>query len=445
MYKTLLAPLVVLGSLFITTLAVAESQKLPVIHVDARTLSPKQTGLEIGHQSKRLFPNIERRYDIHLKSTLSQATFNRIVQHHLPALHKALDKQHKEEINGISGAWQLVTNNKLGDGKLSLDEFKVLNLLPDLGYPPMGSGFGVFGRSAEDRQTLVGRNLDMSSTPQLRSLQAITVYYFKNDKVVVNIGFAGILSVVTGYNNKGLFLSLLSARNTNPYKQFGENNRELLHSSVFAIKKALTDKVDLKTANHIISGKHYSADFNFFIADKEKVEVLESSSSAHISKLRKWNSNTFHDSISDSSQQIAVVNCFALRELPNNCYDPNNIVRLSRFDELTKFNIKKPASVEKLALVMLDSQKYLYEIFNTKTLQSVIYKPSDNSLYLYARPINNDKKQSPEYNVYLDIIDKKSNNFSLFSLIEKWFNWILLFCMISIIAVFGKKHKEQNI
>ncbi|PWQ97164.1 C45 family autoproteolytic acyltransferase/hydolase [Leucothrix arctica] len=445
MYKTLLAPLVILGSLLISTLAAAESQKLPIIYIDATTLSAKQTGLEVGRQSKRLFPNIERRYDIHLKSTLSQSTFNDIVQHHLPTLLQTLDRQYKEEINGISGAWQLVTNNKLGDGKLSLDEFKVLNLLPDLGYPPMGSGFGVFGRSAENRQTLVGRNLDMSSTPQLRSLQAITVYYYKNDNVVVNIGFAGILSVVTGYNNKGLFLSLLSARNMNPYKQFGENNIEHLHSSVFAIKKALTDKIDIKKANHILSGKHYSADFNFLIADKEKVEVLESSSSEHISKLRKWDSDTFQDSTSDSSQQISVVNCFALRVLPNNCYDPNNIVRLSRFHELTKFNIKNPATLEKLSLVMLDSNKYLYEIFNTKTLQSVIYKPSNNSLYLYASSINNEKKQPPEYKVYLDIIKKKSTNFSLLSLIEKWFNWILLFFMISIIAVFGKKNKEQNI
>jgi len=112
--------------------------KVPVLRIDAMSDPP----LEIGQQSKTLFPDITQRYDKHLASILSQTAFNNILRNRLSNLLEHQDSDYQRERQGISSVWMLSNHNKLGDGLLSVDEYRLLNLLPDIFYPPMASALG---------------------------------------------------------------------------------------------------------------------------------------------------------------------------------------------------------------------------------------------------------------------------------------------------------------
>jgi len=99
-------------------------------------------------------------------------------------------------MRGLEGAWSFVRNSEPGDGKLSLEEFFILNLLPEIGLAPSGVSFGVFSHAAADKKSIVGRNIDWQNSDALQGLQAIMVYQYKNHSVV-NIGFAGVVSVLS--------------------------------------------------------------------------------------------------------------------------------------------------------------------------------------------------------------------------------------------------------
>ena len=206
----------------IDSMALASAGSLPVIRIQAAELTPRAIGLELGRQSKALFPDIEQRYDAHLASLFTQTRFDDLRQYHLAQLVQQLPEAYREEWQGIVDSWSIVHTSKLGDGHLSLHEYQLLNLLPDLGLPPSGVGIGVFGKVSA-AGTIVGRNLDWRSSPELRALQAITVYQYK-DRTVVNPGFAGITSILNGFNNHGLFLAYFNAESYSPYRQFASQN-----------------------------------------------------------------------------------------------------------------------------------------------------------------------------------------------------------------------------
>jgi hypothetical protein len=71
-------------------------------------------------------------------------------------------------ISFITAVWQLDTRDELGDGKLSIDEFWLLQLLPDLTAINKGSAFATANRS--DNNPIVARNLDWKSSNDLKSL-----------------------------------------------------------------------------------------------------------------------------------------------------------------------------------------------------------------------------------------------------------------------------------
>ena len=391
-----LAPLVPYGCVF------ADQPELPVIQVTTDEATPLAIGLALGRQSKSLFSDIETRYDKFLASIINQRQMDQLRRQHLPSLFERLDKSHQDEIQGVEAAWDLVVDSIAGDGKLSADEYRLINFLPDLGYMPNGSGFAAINQASSDSKPILGRNLDWKVNPDFQNLQSITVY--KSDEhTLVNIGFAGLVSVITGYNRDGLFLAGLNAKPYSPYNQHNDNSHKKQTSVGFDFKTLLASKENSKQALKYLAARRYRHDINIMVADKKTVKVLEHSREDN-SQIRSWNSPLHANTAWDKRQQIAVVNCFTLLKMPNNCQSASDLVRWKRFRELATFDARTPAGLSEISALMTDTQSRQHEIFNKDTLQSIVFQPESGRLYLYAN-LAGANAIKPAYQAYFDFTE----------------------------------------
>lgn len=401
-----------------------ETAQLPIIRIDTDDLSPQQIGLEEGRQSKQLFPDIERRYDAHLASIITKTHFDAILQHQLPDLLKQLDTHWQEEMEGVLSAWLLSSNSVPGDGQLSLEEYQILNLLPDLGLAPDGSGLGAFSNAAAEETTVVGQNLDWASTPELRSLQTITIYQ-DDDDAVVSIGFAGLVSVLHGFNNRGLFLAIINAEPYSPYQQY-QIQEDKVNLRGFALRQALTNLDSASSAARWLKGQVYGFSSNTLIADRKTVEVLEHPANAEAT-VRYWDSTLRADKSWGHPDQIAVVDCLVLPDMPDNCRDAQDAVRWQRLQELAQFGPTHQAKPADISTIMLDKANPRYEILNHHTLQSLVYVPAHNSLYLYAAPLEGEHPPEPVQQAYPDLLPPERH----FGIRLVWIIWLVLLVMLA--------------
>jgi hypothetical protein len=418
----------------------AKNLQVPIIRINADKLTPLQIGFEMGQQSKALFHDIERRYDSHLANILTQSKFQEILKNQLPKLLENIDPLYLGEMRGLEGAWSFARNSEPGDGRLSLEEFYILNLLPDIGLAPSGVSFGVFSHAAADKTSIVGRNLDWRNSEALRGLQAITVYQYKEHSIV-NIGFVGMVSVLSGFNSQGLFVSSSSAAKQSPYYSKKKSSHEDASSIGFDLRNVLFNRESTGKAKRHLTGKHYSHALNILIADKDDVEVLESSPDDDI-KVRYWDSDTHLSRQWGKRNQIAAVNCFVLRSMQNNCQDPKNVIRWKRLRTLATFASEDKASSDDVANIMFDRNNERYEIFNKNTLQSLVYRSASNSLYLYSATNSPQSDESPEHEVYLDLLPRSHASAQADHIHLKSYVWVLLVAMVAaVLWVFNKQDK----
>lgn len=412
-----------------------KQNKAPTIVVQSENLSPQQIGLEIGSQSKRLFPNIEALYDRHLSTVLHQNQFKNILKNKLPYLLDKIDKTYLEEMNGVVASWVIAQNSVLGDGFLSKDEYLLLNLLPDTVYAPNGAGFGVYAKAAKDEQTIVGRNLDWKNTPELRRLQAMTIYKHADDKAIVNIGFAGIVSAVTGFNQQGLFLSLSNAEPFSPYVRHNNSpstSSKKLSANAFSLRNTLETSKTTQQASKALSKVIFDKGKNILAADKSQTVVFEFQANKKLKK-RSWNSKTHPNKPWGKRLQIASIDCHVLDSLDDNCTESQDNYRWFRLRKLAQFNDNNPATIREVSSILLDSNNDGGEILNRNTINSLLYKPESNELYLYSASENKNGGFQVTHLPYINLLPskveiKKVSAINIISL-----SWALLSIMLLII------------
>ncbi len=409
--------------------------KIPIIHIDAKNLSPLDVGLEIGRQSKQLFPDIEYRYDRYLMASLNQMGFNDILRGRLAKLKSHIDTAYQKEMEGIASSWTLIHENKLGDGYLSWDEYWLLNLLADIGLPANGTGFAVLNTVSREKSPIIGRNLDLKSTPELRALQAITVYQYGNH-AVVNIGFAGIISVLSGFNDSGLFVAHFNAASDLSYQNSyttRQKTDKTMQAYGFALRKALESMSSVGKATSTLAKNSYGMSSNILIADKKNIQVVEYSSVGK-AQVRSWKSETHPNKQWNRSSQIAVVDCHVLNSWSGGCERAKDTYRWERLRAQAIFTKDNKAGVQDIAGIMLDSHHQYYEILAADTLQSMIFLPGTGHLYLYAAPVNTSKIPASYKIYYRDILPDKFRNRQNKNY---YFWWILGFLVLLTIVLWA--------
>ncbi|MGV7225175.1 MAG: C45 family autoproteolytic acyltransferase/hydrolase [Nitrospinales bacterium] len=360
---------------------------IPTFYVDARGKSGTEIGIALGDSIKTEFPNIEQKMDAYLAQFIGQIAYQTSSQYlfayyavpRINAIKPNIEQRYKDEVNALGSHLVLSETDMLGDGNLSLNELWALQLITDIARETSCSGFGVFGDYSASGSPIVGRNLDWNTNEDLRSLQAITVYIYEN-RALVNIGFAGFVGVITGFNSNGLFAGILDSPMGGPYPDPHDKA-----SYVFDLRSALETRTKISEAANLMYNKQYAFSHNILFADTTDVQVLEHPQGLN-GQLRSAESLLNFDLFWGKSKQIAVVNFFALPGYSNE-RSSYNTERWYRFRELANFSVSNKAIVNDIQSIMLDTRN-LYSIFNSDTVQSVVFTPADRKLYMYAKGIH---------------------------------------------------------
>jgi hypothetical protein len=373
-----------------------------VLSIDASHNDGTQMGVFIGEAVKKKFPNVEKQYDNFLAFLLSPAQYQQLVPQ-VEALKAVVAPAYQAEVNAIATTWQLNTVDKLGDDKLSITEFWLLQLLPDLTAVNKGSAFATINRS--DKNPIVARNLDWKTTQDLKNLQSISIYHYK-ERTLVNIGFAGLVSVINGFNDQGLFVSLIDA------SELQTANAVLAkHASGFELRSTLMVMDKIMPATQALAQKLYPRNQQILLADPENIAVLEQPA-VQTGISRQTDSTLVNEMPWYNGQQLAVVNCFVLKTSPHNCYASQDHYQWERFAQLSKAFFEQVLSVSQVAHLMQDQMNSQQAIFNQDTLQAIVFTPKDRVLYFSISADRQVNDQNPLLEKYQFIkISKPGSNY----------------------------------
>lgn len=386
------------------------------VRIDYTSASPYAVGQEYGRQTHLVFPGYEETGDsfladtvvaLHLMCEECGIDYAELIRR-AREISKQIAPDYWREIEGFASTLSGGTNNVLGDKKLSLDEFLVLNLTPDIATADACSAVAVFGERAQTGHTIVGRNMDWfpGFENQFGKMHAV-VHAITDQQEYLSIGFLGQIGSGTGINSKGLYIA-------NLYSDIGEEYSALGRRSV-----QMDIRQVLETASSIDQAADYFADpaklygYNhiMFLADKDVTKVLENYLAGERRReLRTANSILREGVLWEFSDAIASVNSFVLDGNPDNHFlrpvtqglyefgttDFNlvNVFRWNNFREqlaqqgpVVNFaGVKKIMSYHAPEHPDLEPGTDPGDIFNVTTAESIVYSFADNRLEVYLIP-----------------------------------------------------------
>ena len=397
------------------------------VRIDYTSASPYAVGQEYGRQTHLVFPGYEETGDsfladtvvaLHMMCAECGIDYAELIRRALE-ISKLIKPAYWEEIKGFASTLSGGTHNILGDKKLSLDEFLVLNLTPDIATADACSAVAVYGDRAQTGQTIVGRNMDWfpGFENQFGKMQAV-VHAITDQQEFLSIGFLGQIGSGTGINSKGVYIA-------NLYSDIGDE-----YSAVGRRSVQMDIREVLETASTIDQAADYFADANklygynhiMFMADQDVAKVQENYlAGAHRRDLRTAESVLREGVLWEFSDAIASVNSFLLPWNPDNHFlrpgsqglyefgttDFNlvNIFRWNNFrDQLDQRGpVVDFAGVKTIMSYHAPEQEDLEpgtdpgDIFNTATAQSIIYSFADNRLAAYLIPGEPGFDENPVY------------------------------------------------
>jgi len=365
------------------------------------SVSRYNIGKEYAENTLEIVPDYESivdSYFVELVVSLEYAygvTYEDLISR-VQLLAPQLDSSYSDEIDGFASQLSGGDTDVLGDGKLSTHEFMILNFMPDVSTGDVCSAISVFGDMSSTGSTIVGRNMDwfIGSTGDIAKLNAISFLTSGSNKII-SIGYLGMLGVVTGINNDGIYIANLYSQTDAPYTADGKR------PALFDIRTALETKSSIAGAGEFMGDpdRVYAYDDLMFIADANEARVLENNFAYH-RELRSYDSILNPGVTWGFDNAISAVNAFALY----GNYD-NLTTRASNQDRWNNFKTEltskgQPVSVEDVKQIMTYHEPGGTgdgDIYHTGTAQSIIYSFSDNSMQVFFHPITGSFTEDPEF------------------------------------------------
>ncbi len=370
-------PLQTLSFLLLFCLS-AMAQAIPVLQVEVANQDGAQTGRQLAKIIAQQFPDFAQDYDRFLADTLAPYEWAQWVQR-AQQVRDAVPQSVRDEVDALAQRLAQVNQDQLGDGHLSAQELWVVQVLLEAENLSQGVGLGVLNPASSVRGPMVGRTLNGLQNPALLRLRAITLYRGSN-KTLVNIGFAGFVGILTGYNSDGLFVAYL------PSPQPSARPDAQAHMAVTLYLRTLLEENDRITQT--LPGLVYQqflTSHNLLLADNRTVQVLEQSLPS-TSYLRSADSPLRTEMQWSNPWQIAAVDCFVLRASPANCNNSGDLVRWHRLQTLARFTPEEPATITDMQSILLDQSQAPYQsIFAAETLYASVFLPLERRLFLYTQ------------------------------------------------------------
>jgi hypothetical protein len=412
--------------MFILSAAASRAQDELVSVTDCRThydvvldlskgASHREIGELYGKKILEVCPQFEQLIDSYFAEFVPSPLIYWAAMRRVRQIKPQVPKAYRDEIEGIASALSGGEKSKFKDGKLSTDELYLLNLLGDVARLHMCSAVAVYGSSSSTGHTIIGHNFDWpdGTRGQIAKLQAV-VTIKDGEKSTVHVSCLGFMGAVTAFNSSGLFAALhdspvgtrFSARHKRSYvmdlRQALEQCRTLEEVSAF-----MTDQEKKYSFNHVIA-----------LADRNKSAILENNLSGHAKsidrKLRLSDSQLRSNLNWDLSDAICTVNCFALDGNEDNHIDPldrkQEIVQARDVNtprwESIRQELKRlgtPVSVDGIESILsfyhpeTGGRIDKGDIYNSFTLESVVFQPLTLSLDVAFRPRDGKLPAKPSF------------------------------------------------
>jgi hypothetical protein len=359
--------------------------------------SHREMGETYAAQILQMVPNYEYLIDSYLqewtdafKEVLNIGTEDIIKR--ISDIKAQIKEEYRAEIEGLAAGFSGPEQAVSGDGKLSVDEIYMYNLITDVLRVTQCSAFGVYGSRSVTGKTIAARIMDWycGAKNQLAQLQAVTT--FKNaNKTICTVGYLGFMGVVTGLNNNLIFAAILDSNTGQEYNSQGNN------SYVFDIRDALEQYTTLDEVGNCLKApeRTYTYSHLVFLADSHTCKVLENNISSAISCIRDL--RTAESALNPGiewgiTNAIGCVNSFLLKgNFDNHSSETYNTARweslkrtlLAQGDIVNVAQVKTVASYHEVNTL---DQNIDGNLYRSSTQQIVIFDPDKPELQVFFRP-----------------------------------------------------------
>jgi hypothetical protein len=344
-----------------------------------------EIGVEYYKEIIKVLPNFESLIDSYFayRCNNNAIAYNIIISR-IADFIPQIKQDYIAEIDGLALEVSGGVKDVMDDRKLSRNEVYALNLVTDVGREHQCSFVSAFGTYSETGNTIVGRNLDWSGGDenQLPQLQCVTIYK-NNDRSICTIGYLGYMAVVTGFNNEGIFASILDAPTENPYSSIDK------HSYVFDLREALENYDNIDSIYNYMLDRNYAYGHLISISDSNESKILENDL-VSTPELRTYDS-TLHPGVTWSlTDAICSVNAFMLNGKHDNFTNVGgNVSRWNDF-ETQLINQAPLISVSEIKKIISydgsDGVPGYSDIYNLGTQQTVVFQPHNLSLEVAFHP-----------------------------------------------------------
>ena len=145
------------------------------------------------------------------------------VEKRVRALYDTLDIRYKREIDGLVTGLGIKARGLKPDGVLSIEEVMVAQMIPDCLRQGACSGLSLWGSKTDTGDMLAVRCLDWRLGNDNKMCKVHSVLHIKEDGgSITSIGFLGLMDVISGVNDKGLFAAIIDVGTEQKYSYDGK-------------------------------------------------------------------------------------------------------------------------------------------------------------------------------------------------------------------------------
>lgn len=315
----------------------------------------------------------------------------------------------EEYRNEMEGFAKTISDGKTGmenDGILSYEEALLMNMVPDTLRGTNCNALSVWGEKTASGERIISRTLEwtLGSENQMCSAHAVTHFKMpEGKKSYTSFSVLGMLDMLTGINESGVFVGILDVGSEDNYVCEGKK------CYTYELRYALENMDDARSVGEymVSESKNFTFSHNVFINDKENTFVAEdcavnledeATRQSYIegleldakdeniedilreyggySVLRDVNTPLIDGIKWDNPDSLAVVNSFMTEG--NRDYLTgvgNNLIRFSKFnawvgekDRLTLADVKSIVTRE-----TMDNNSKFQKIHSDNVFQTIIY------------------------------------------------------------------------
>ena len=270
-------------------------------------------GRMLMQKMTQILPNYEQLTDSFLAEMVGTHSVYGILLSRVQDIKPQIPQEYQDEINGMVSQLSGSNINNVGDGKLSKDEFYLMQLITDVDQSTQCSGISVYGSRSATGNTMTARILDWFDGSKHQLAQIQSVLTIKNgSKSICTIGYLGFMGIITGFNEKGVFAGILDSPSGAAYSS--KNKR----SYPLDLRYALENYTTLaNVADYLVdTSKNYAFNHLILLSDKQTSQVLEnnfSGTGTNIRRALRSDTSSLNPGITwGFTNAVAAVNSFLL-------------------------------------------------------------------------------------------------------------------------------------